>query len=132
MPQIDFKRIAVRAAAILTTAYVPGTVITKTQEYNQLKLFVDITMGSLTTVELKIEFSDDNSSFYKETDETSSVTSNVDTKGVNTVIHQFSFTDQYRLLIPIVDANVRVSVKGTGTVAGSSVAINGALVKNYS
>lgn len=131
-PVIDFQRVVIRPAAIVTTGYVAGTLLTKVNEYNQLKLFIDLTLGSLTTFELKIEFADDAVDFYQETDETSSVTSNLDTKAVNTVIHQFTLTGKYRLLIPVMDANVKVSIKGTGTVTSSSAKITGALIKNYS
>lgn len=135
MPQIDFRPITVRAAAIVTTAYVAAPLTTapaNITQYNQLKLNVAIVLGSLTTVELIVEFSDDNSNWYQESDETSSVTANVDTKAVNKVVHQFTVAGNYRLLIPMVDTFCRVSVKGTGTVTSSSVGVTGALVKNFS
>lgn len=135
MPQIDYKAVSLRAAAILTTAYVPAVVTVapaNVTQYNQLKLNVAITKGSLTTVELIVEFSDDGTNWYQETDETQSATSNVDTRAVNKVVHQFSVDGNYRLLVPLVDTFVRVSVKGTGTVTSSSVTVTGALVKNFS
>lgn len=133
MPQIDYKSVSIRAAAILTGSYVAGTTLTKVREYNQLILYVDFTLGSLTTAELKIQFAPlVSSDLYQETDETSSVAANVDTKAVNSVIHQFSVTGKYRLQVPVTDDIVIVSVKGTGTVTSSSMAVSGVLAKTYS
>lgn len=139
MPQIDSTYKNIRTSAVLTTGYVAATVLGGTvrpfaREYNQLVLFVDVTMGSLTTVELKVDFAPyvAGASFYQETDETSSVAANVDTRAVNTVVHQFTVGGKYRLVVPLLDELVKVSVKGTGTVTSSSVAIDALLVKNYS
>lgn len=128
----------VRAAAILTTSYVAGTILGAarplTREYNQLAVYVDITLGSLTTVELKIEFAPyQGGNFYQETDEASAVSSNLDTKAVNAVVHQFTVGGKYKLLIPITgDEQIKISSKGTGTVTASSMQVDAALVKNYS
>lgn len=140
MSQVDSTRVVVRAAAILTTSYVAGIILGAARpwprEYNQLELFVDFTLGSLTTAELKIEFSPYQGSsptFYQETDETAAVSANVDTKAVNTVIHQFTLSGKYRLLIPIGgDEQIKISVKGTGTVTSSSMALDAILAKIYS
>ena len=63
----DFTTKSVRAAAILTGSYVAGTVIDTGGIYNQVLLNVVYTKGSLTSAEIKIEFSSDNLTFYQET-----------------------------------------------------------------
>lgn len=136
--QIDSTFKNLRPAAIVTTSYVGNIILpagpTKPREFNQLALYLALNLGSLTTFELKIEFSPYNGTsptFYWECDETSAVASNLDTKAVNTVIHQFTLTGNYRLLIPITDEQIKVSIKGTGTVAGSSAQIDYGLIKNF-
>lgn len=138
-PQIDLISKVLRPAAILTNSYVGvlvSSVLTapqRVQDYNQMILLVDFTKGSLTTGELKIEFQPAVGSpdLYQETDETSAVSANVDTKAVNTIIHQFSVTGKYRIAIPINDADVKVSVNGTGTVTSSSFKIVASLGKTF-
>ena len=39
------------------------------------------------------------------------------------VEHQFSASGSYRLAIPVMDKLIKVSVKGTGTVTNSSMAV---------
>ena len=60
----NYFRENVRDKAILTTSYVAGTLLdgptgTGLDCYNQLILDIDFTIGSLTTAEVKIEFSDE-------------------------------------------------------------------------
>lgn len=119
----DYNKYDIRAAAILTTAYVAGTVIEANQQ-NQLVIYLDFTKGSLTTAELKVEFSPDNSDYYQET--ASSVTAGVDT---NTLVeHQVSATaGKYRIAIPIKDRYIKISVKGTGTPTSSSAKVTAIL-----
>ena len=120
---MDYIKKDVRAAAILTTSYVAGTVLENTQEYNQLVLYVDFTKGSLTSAELKVEFSPDNTNWYQET--VSSVTGGVDS--VTALVHQWAANAADRIMIPIKDRYIRVSVKGTGTVTSSSMAVSAIL-----
>jgi hypothetical protein len=118
--QIDFN---VRAAAILTGSYVAGTVISSTTipvgYLNQLMVYVDFTKGSLDSAQLKVEFSPNGVNYYQET--FSSVLSGTATESVGE--HAFTATGAYRLAIPIKDRFVKISVKGTGTATGSSMAI---------
>ncbi len=139
MPQIDsiFKNI--RASLVLTNAYVAATVLGGTsrpypREYNQLVLFLDLTLGLLTSIDVKVEFAPyvSAASYYQETDEVSSVASNVDTRAVNQVVHRFSATGKYRLVIPLLDEVAKVSIIGNGTVTNSLAAIEAGLVRNYS
>jgi hypothetical protein len=64
----DFHTIAVRSPAILTDAYVAGTIIGRnttepniitTTNNDQLVLLYDFTIGSLTSAEIKVEFANE-------------------------------------------------------------------------
>lgn len=119
----------VRSAAILTNSYVAGTVFGAEDaggDYphngNQLIVYIDFTIGSLTSLQVKVEFSHDNSTFYQES--FSSISGATDTVSLGE--HSFAGTGKYRLAIPIKDKYIKISAKGTGTVTGSSCAINAA------
>lgn len=109
----------IRASAILTGSYVAGTII-DTEGATQLILDVAFTKGSLTTAEIKVEFSPDGTTYYQES--SSSVASGVDT--VSLAYHQLSATGNYRIAIPVMDKKVKVSVKGTGTATSSLMAVD--------
>lgn len=109
----------IRSAAILTNSYVAGTDITDLQLFNQIVLYVDFTLGSLTTAEIKVEFSANGTDFYQETFQAVTAGTAVETVGE----HQVNATGAFRLLIPVKDKIMRVSAKGTGTVTGSSMTI---------
>jgi hypothetical protein len=124
MLQQDYFDFNVRTAAILTNGYVAGTVIgtvdPKTlHNYNQLLLYVDFTIGSLTDCQIKIEFSKDNSDFYQETMSSQSAGVSTDTM----MVHKIAATGKYRIAIPIKDRYIKVSAIGTGTVTTSSLQI---------
>ncbi len=106
------KIFPVRAEAILTTDYVAGKTI-DVSDANQLILYIKFTKGLLTSADVQIEFSADNTTFYQET-------KNDDTLKT----HQFSTTGNYRLVIPVMEKYVKVSAKGTGTVTGSKMQID--------
>lgn len=117
--QVNGDNAIIRASAVLTTSYVAATVISNAEKCNQLVLYVPFTKGSLTTAELKVEFSDDNLTYFQET-------SDVITSGnaaSTAYVHQVSADGNYRYLIPIKDKYIKVSIKGTGTVTSSSAAI---------
>lgn len=118
----DYNKYDIRAAAILTTSYVAGTVIEANQQ-NQLVIYFDFTKGSLTTGELKIEFSNDNSDYYQET--ASSTTGGTETDTV--VEHAVGATGKYRIAVPIKDRYIKISVKGTGTATDSSAKVTAIL-----
>jgi hypothetical protein len=123
----DFITQNVRTSAILTTGYVAGTVIGPLAgdpvNKNQLTLLVDFTIGSLTTAEIKIEFSTDGSNYYQEVTET--VSGGI--VSVNQAYRQLGATGQYRIALPIKESYIRVSAKGTGTVTSSLMAIKAIL-----
>lgn len=120
----DYSFYAVRAAAILTNAYVAGTVLSYVNANpalrNQLNLLVDFTIGSLTSVSLKVEYSHDGTNYYQETFEAISA-------GVSTLslgVYTIAVTGKYTINIPIKAAYIKVSSIGTGTVTSSSLQID--------
>ena len=124
---------SVRSSAILTTGYVVGTVIAPASdagrspvEHNQLLLYVSFTKGSLTTAEVKVEFSEDGTTYYQETFKAESGGTSTDTLG----IHQYSASGNYRIAIPINDRYIKVSCHGTGTVTSSLMSVDAILAIN--
>lgn len=124
----NYSLFTVRSAAILTNAYVAGTVIGGTTESsnlfynNQLIILADFTLGSLTNVILKVEFSADNTNWYQETYEDVAAATGVAT--VRPKYHLVAATGKYQFQpITICDAYIRISASGTGTVTSSSLAI---------
>lgn len=121
----------IREAAVLTNSYVASSVIglqgdtgskslkENVAEQGQLQLYVDFTKGSLTSLELKIEFSPDATNWYQET--TLAVSGGTQTVTVS----EYTTTSggSFRLEVPIKDKFIRVSGKGTGTVTSSSLTL---------
>ena len=147
MSQVTFQQYAwrnVRAAAILTNAYVAGTVLgvptndnvpqqdgrvvaDPVEDLNFLAIEYDFTKGSLTDAQVQIEFSDDNSTFYVVQKGTVSagvdtmtpfvIKVSADSKGyVNVNAECFSGA-------PFKTRYIRISAIGTGTVTSSSLAL---------
>lgn len=114
---------AIRPAAVLTNDYVAGTIIEDVERHNQLMLFVDFTIGSLTNAKVKVEFSDNGEDYYQET--YSSVSAGVSTESAGD--HTFEATGKFTLAIPIKCSRIRVSAIGTGTVTSSSMKITAAI-----
>lgn len=136
----EYKALTIRSAAILTNAYVAGTVLgVATNDANQVKtndqidqinfcaLEVAFTIGSLTSVAIKVEFSEDNTNFFIPA--SGSVSSGLDTLTQQTFT--ISAAGNY-----YIDLNkeffsgggfktrfIRVSANGVGTVTSSSLTI---------
>lgn len=126
MYQQDYKSITIRESAILTGSYVAGEVLSapdfKMNLLNQVVLYVDFTIGSLTSAEIIVEFSDDGTNYYQETLE------DVPSSGISDAdvyIRRIKQSGSYRFAIPIKDRFVRVSAIGNGTATGSSMSIIG-------
>lgn len=116
----DYIFKTVRAADALTTSYVAGTILDLSAKYNTAVLLVDFTKQSLTTAEVKVEFSPDGTNWYQESDSTPS--SGVISEAL--AEHQFSATGKYRIPLYVYDRFMRISAKGTGTVTNSSMKID--------
>lgn len=131
--QLNYLRKNIRSSAVLTGSYVASTVLGPTGtgtdidpvENNQLALYISFTIGSLTSAEVKVEFSNDGTTYYQET--STSVSSGTSTDSL--LAHTYTATGNYRLLIPIVDRYIKVSAKGTGTVTNSLMAIDAILAQ---
>jgi len=125
--QQDYIFQSIRDAAILTAAYVAGTVLgpsnTTPMLRNQLNVLVDLTIGSLTSASVKVEYSNDGTDWYQET------FMSVDTGVASGLggIYTFVGTGKYMISIPIKAAYIRISGIGTGTLTGSSLKL-GAIV----
>jgi len=110
----------IRADAILTTGYVDTSWL-DTADYtaSQLTFLFKYTQGSLTSLEWKVFVSDNESDWYQET--TESVAAGVITETpdyyTNTADGNFFFT------LPVTSRFFKLSVKGTGTVNGSTLQI---------
>lgn len=120
----DYVPQAVRAAAILTNAYVAGTVLDYSNVNpalkNQLNLLVQFTKGSLTSASIKVEYSHDGSTYYQETFENISGATSTLSAGVYTM----TASNNYVISLPIKFSYIKVSIIGTGTVTSSSATID--------
>ena len=123
----------VRASTILTGSYVAGTILgaetshpTKCHDYNQMILKVRLTIGSLTSASVKVEFSSDDSTYDREISETNvggAVT-------IDPVVRTFETSGNYAIPIPISTRYIKVSAIGSGDVTGSLLEIATVLAVN--
>ena len=128
MSDLKYQKRTIRSSAILTGSYVAATVVgpqgnvagMSPVENNQLVVLLTFTLGSLTSAEMRVRFSDDNSTFYQET--AASVSGGTST--LTLLEHTFTATGNYRIPIPLVDRYVEISVKGTGTVTSSLMTVD--------
>lgn len=130
----DYAKYTLRSAAILTTSVVYSTFTTDfgsqtflgpnqlVDQKNQMVLLVDFTIGSLTSGDIFIEFSDDQTNWHSETYDDVAAATGVITERV--VTRRLGATGKYRISVPIKDRYVRVGVQGVGTVTGSSMTID--------
>lgn len=131
----SYQPYSIRSSAIVTNSYVAGTIIQANTsgdifDKSQLLLLVNVTLGSLTTADIKVEFSPDGTNYYQETyDAIGTATASAVTITESLIQRSFAASGSYRIAIPILDAFIRISTKGTGTVTSSLVAIT-AIVGN--
>nr|QGH72388.1 MAG: hypothetical protein [Podoviridae sp. ctka020] len=120
------QKTAVRSSAVLTTSYVVGNKVTADGNVNQLVLSVNFTKGSLTSGEIKVELSYDDTDYLRE--QNASVSSGTSTLSDNE--YTFTTTGKKQILIPLAGAAyIKVYAKGTGTVTDSLMAIDAYTVK---
>lgn len=129
----NYDFVNVRSAAILTGAFVAGNIIGSRSDsgyvmgnpskYNQMVIYVDFTIGSLTDGQIKVEFSHDNSTYYAEG--FNSISAGVATE--STATHKFTATGKYSIAIPISAQYIKISAFGNGTTTGSSMKIDAVL-----
>lgn len=120
MANLDYEQLVIRDSAVLTWSYVASTVRWENDNLslaskNQVVLLIDFTIGSLTSMEMKAEFSSDEVNYYQET----SLDISSGTGTVNLFEYTFNTTGKYRVVFPIKDKYMKISVKGTWTVTSS-------------
>jgi len=124
MSNLQYTALSIRDASILTNSYVASTILWDTeqnriQELNQCVLFIDFTIGSLTSMELKVEYSDDNINFYQDT----FLDISWGTATASLWEYTFTASGAYNIAIPFKARVIRVSVIWTWTATWSSCAI---------
>ena len=82
----------------------------KCDEFDKIGIYVDFTKGSLTTGVLEVEFSNDETTWYKMCD----VSITAPTGDVNEYDFSFDANGKYRFLLDVVDKYVRLTVNKTG------------------
>lgn len=128
----DYNFKTIRTSAVLTNSYVAATVLGVSSDAqtpgipepslrNQLIVYIDFTVGSLTSASVKVEFSHDGTTYYQETFSAISAGTDTLTNGV----HTMTATGKYRVAIPIKDRYIKISAIGTGTVTNSLMTISG-------
>lgn len=108
MTYIDQKGpMPVRTSAILTGAYVAGTVI-DCFGYNQLAINTLFTKGNLTGYKLKLEFSNDGTNYIQEKSESDSNGAIAESDVIRTM------TSSARIQLPVNDRYVKISAIADG------------------
>jgi len=125
MSNLQYTAREIRSAAILTASYVAADVLwvddnNRIQELNQSVLFIDLTIWSLTSMELKLEYSDNGIDFYQQT----FLAIDGGTATASLWEYTFTTTGQYEIANPFKAQYVRASVKWTWTATWSSCTIN--------
>jgi len=78
--------------------------------FDNCNLYVDVTQGNLTNVLVRVEFSNDNSSWYR----VSSIDTGVAYADMYLIEYRIDTDGLYRIEIPVTDEYIRVSLAGTG------------------
>lgn len=128
MLQQDYIFQPIRAAAILTTGFVSGEsdltpFNVNPALRNQVNLLIDFTIGSLTSLNIKVQYSNDGTTWYDETFQT--ITAG--TAAMSLGLYNFTATGKYVLSIPVKNSYIRFQAQGVGTVTSSSLTL-GAVV----
>lgn len=135
----NYEFTPLRTPTVLTNSYVPlpvlgaydanNSLIGQPNLNNQLILYVNLTLGSLTTAELIVEFSHDGlTNWVQETYDNIAPSSGIVTE--TPLIRTFAASGNFRIPIKINDQHIRVSVHGTGTVTGSLMGVNAIIGNN--
>lgn len=122
--QQDYIFQAIRTAAILTGSFVAGTnditpFNVNPALRNQVNLLLDFTIGSLTSLDIKIQYSNDGTDWYDET--FSTITAGAAAMSLG--LYNFTAAGKYVLSLPVKNSYIRVLARGNGTATSSSLAI---------
>lgn len=139
-----YFKFVVSPAAILTNSYVAGSIIgvditgtngqslhIPVSELNTLALEVAFTLGSLTSANIKVEFSEDNVTYYQVV--VGSISGG--TNSISQMVFNLTATGNYLININseaftgsgFKTKYIRISAQGVGTVTSSSMAITALL-----
>lgn len=115
----NFINQKIRASAILTSSYVAATTIEDVATYNELAIYCYFTLGSLTSLNIKVESSIDGTNYVTETFLTVSGATGTLNKGV------FNTTEDgnFKITVPMSARFVKVSAQGVGTATSSLLEI---------
>lgn len=119
-------------STVPTSKTVELTIGSNTSNYTaidstQLILYVDFTIGSLTSCDLTIEFQDPyGTDWFQETNDSVSVGTTTE----SAAIRRLTATGKYRIAVPLRDTAVKVSVTGNGVATSSSIRIRAGLGTN--
>lgn len=120
MIQANKSKHTVRASAVLTAAYVAGTVFSS-DEHNTLGVLVDYTKGDETSLEVKIESSIDGGTTYAQQITETATGGSI---AVALAERTFTATGKYWVVVhPFKADTVKISVKATGGTPTGTVAI---------
>lgn len=114
------ERRVIRSSAVLTDAYVAGNIIENANRAEKLQILASYTKGSNTSCEIKVEFSNDKTTYYQES-YTPDPTAGVSLQQL--WVHQLDTTGNYSFIIPTDVRYIKISAKCTGTVTNSLLAI---------
>ena len=117
----DYGPKTIRDVAQPTASFVAATVLEHKYLKNQLILNVAVVLGTATSVNLKVEYSHDNVTFYQRT----IASENSSTGFIDYALaeERFKAGGNYSLEIPIKYNFIKVSVKGVGTLTTTTVGI---------
>nr|AKH46130.1 hypothetical protein [uncultured marine virus] len=118
----------IRAAAILTGSYVVAQTFGRTLEEktnniesSHILIDYDFTKGSLTTADIKVEYSADGSTWFQHT----SVSTSAGVATVSSAAYRLGASGVGTLAVPLIKhPYLRVSAIGNGTATGSSLTID--------
>lgn len=115
-PFVGFRE--VRTSLILTNSYVDTNILDKRQ-FRKVALMFNLTKGSLTSIEYRVWVSYDNVNWFVEATETVGAGTITDTAATYTT----QTTEDYFKILNIYPPYMKLSVKGTGIVTGSLLAV---------
>lgn len=114
-------RAEVRAAAVLTGSYVASNHM-DISRFREAIVFFDVTQGSLTSVEYRIEQSFDNGSTWFKIGAESITLSTIE-EGQPDYQRTLAADEKWYKVFPAIGEHIRVQIKGTGTATGSSATV---------
>lgn len=99
----------IRYDQVLTGSYVAGNIL-NTINFGQTTIYVKYTKGDETSMQVKIEYGNNTTTMYQDTEYT--YAAGVDTGTLKVIT--YTATGNYRIPLPTTDKNLKISVKATG------------------